>query len=219
MKKRSVKWIVLYCIIGVLFLAGIAMIVRDNVIIAPGYTAPPTQPPATPTPPAPTATPAKDQPVIIYTPEPTPSEPLLPVKIYFTDHEIVCDIEPAGVLESGELEALPSATVAAWTNTSALPGEDGNAILNGHVRWKGKMGHFAILREMEPGEEVVIEFSDGTFRYFTVSTKDVYRLEDFPKEALRADGPARMTLITCLGDYNPDIGTSESRVVVVCHAK
>ena len=29
-------------------------------------------------------------------------------------------------------------------------------------------------------------------------------------------GEPRMTLITCLGDYNSAIGTSESRVVVIC---
>lgn len=69
---------------------------------------------------------------------------------------------------------------------------------------------------MEIGEEVAIEYNDGSVRYFKVRSVDTYYLYELPPTVMGLGGDTRLTLITCLGDFNHDIGTSEHRVVVVC---
>jgi hypothetical protein len=93
--------------------------------------------------PAPTATVAPTLPPEVTpapTPSPTPYVKKIPVRIYFTDHELQADIYPVGVTENNEMDTLDSAQDAAWYQFGPSPGEEGNAIINGHVRWKGEKG-------------------------------------------------------------------------------
>ncbi len=107
----------------------------------------------------------------------------------------------------------------AYPARRAFPGEEGNAILDGHVRWKGKEGYFAKLKEMEIGDEVFIQFADSSVKYFEIVKLETVLLAEFPAEALESGGEARMTLITCLGDYDRSLGTSRSRVIATCKEK
>ncbi|OQB25462.1 MAG: Sortase family protein [Firmicutes bacterium ADurb.Bin182] len=206
----------MYIAIAALLITGTVLTIREYVLIKKPYTPPPTprpEQPRTPAPsPSPGATPAPS-------PSPTPYIKPIPVKIYFTEREIETDIVKVGILENGEMGTVDDAKLAAWLEEGPAPGESGNALINGHVRWKGTKGYFSILKEMKIGEEVVIEFEDGSAKAFEAVSIDIYKLDDIPDEVLNLGGETRMTLITCLGDYNPDIGTSESRVVVVCKPK
>ena len=80
----------------------------------------------------------------------------------------------------------------------------GAALLSGHVNWEGRRGPFDELWRMRDGDQVsVVDASGGRW---------VYRVDDVvtvPKEALPAqaarwfvqDGPHRLVLVTCGGDY------------------
>ncbi len=213
-KRPGFIWTLLYILVGAVFLTGVYLILREYVLFPAPYVAPPT--------PAPTATIAPTLPpqvTPVPTPSPTPYVKKIPVRIYFTDHELQADIYPVGVTENNEMATLDSAKDAAWYQFGPSPGEEGNAIINGHVRWKGEKGTFSILKEMSVGEEIVIEFDDGGFKYFTVDTLDTYLLDEVPASVMDLKGESRMTLITCLGDYDRDLGTSRSRVVAVCREK
>ncbi len=214
--KSRAFWVVMYVLIAALLLGGIYMVAREYILFPSKYEAPPTPAPAEPPTPAPTlapsATPAP-------TPEPTPYVKPIPLRIYFTAHKLQCDIYPVGVTEDNAMDTIDSAKDAAWYQYGPAPGEQGNALINGHVRWSGEKGTFSILKEMEVGEEVVIEFEDGTFKYFEAVSIDTYLLDEVPPEVMELDGESRMTLITCLGDYDTSIGTSRSRVVAVCKEK
>lgn len=197
--KKTMRWgICLICV--ALLIVGGALIFMDNVIVPPEPYAPP-----------PSKTPSSGK------EGSEPTEPTQPVKIYFTERELMCEIQPVGMEDTGEIGSIRSASIAAWYEDGAIPGQEGNAIINGHVRWKGKKGTFSILKDLANGEKVAIEFQDGSVKYFAVDTVDIYRLDDFPTDVLEPGGDARLTLITCLGDYNSTIGTSESRVVAVCY--
>lgn len=216
LKKSRPFWALMYILTGALFLGGLFMILREYVLLPTPYEPPPApaatlQPTAAPTL-EPSATPAP-------TPVPTPYVKKIPVRIYFTEFERQADIYPVGVAKDGSMATLDSAFDAAWYEFGPSPGEDGNALLNGHVRWKGSLGTFSLLREMELESEAVIEFDDGTFKYFEAVKHDVYLLDDIPPEVMDLEGESRMTLITCKGDFDRKLGTSRSRVVVVFKEK
>lgn len=212
MSKSKVFNLILWIASAALAIAGITLIINQYVLIKAPYTPPPTPVPTVAPTPALTSAPSA---TLQATPSPTPYVKLVPVKIYFTERDIVCDIVPVGVVD-GAMDTVDDAKLAAWLTDSASPGDPGNSIINGHRTWKKVMGYFSELKNMVPGEEIAIELEDGSVRYFEVTTNDVYHIDRCPISVMELGGETRLTLITCLGDYNTAIGTSESRIVVVC---
>ncbi|MEA5366538.1 class F sortase [Amycolatopsis sp., V23-08] len=92
---------------------------------------------------------------------------------------------------------------AAWWGAK-LGADRGAALLSGHVNWEGQRGPFDELWRMRDGDDVsVVDARGGRW---------VYRVDDvvtLPKETLPAqaarwfgqDGPHRLVLVTCGGDY------------------
>ncbi len=213
LNKRWVR-VALYMIIAALFLGGLLITVRQNVLFQTDYEAPPTPAPTVAPTPAPTVE-------AVVTPSPTPYVKPVPTKIYFTDYEISAEVVPVGVTD-GAMETLDSAEDVAWLGSGVGPGEPGNALLNGHVTWKKKAGTFSILRDkLKAGDEIAFTYLDGSTRYFTVTTVETYLIDEFPPEYLDLDigGAPRVTMITCLGDWDQALGTSRSRVVAVAVPK
>jgi sortase A len=73
---------------------------------------------------------------------------------------------------------------------TALPGETGNSAIGGH-----RDTHLAFLRDVAPGEEIVIERRDGTRRRYRVDWTQV--LDKRETWVLDDAGPTRLTLVTC----------------------
>ena len=169
----------------------------------------------------------------VATPEPTPYVKKIPVMMYFTGREISFPVETVGIVpytdskgrevkaEDGStvytMGTVDSEKVSAWLDASASPGEYGNAIFNGHVSWKKVAGVFSVLPKMEEGEEIIVEYDDGSTMTFTVTNVDIYGIDDVPETVMAYDtGDSRMTLITCYGEsWNSGLGTRNQRCVVV----
>ena len=216
LKNSKAFWAVIYVLIAAMLLGGIYMVAREYIWIPGPYVPPPTPAPTIAATPVPTMAPS-DTPLV--TPSPTPYVQKIPTRIYFTAYERQADIFPVGITEDGAMDTLDSAKDSAWYQFGPSPGEPGNAILNGHVKWKGELGTFSILKEMKVGDEIVIEYDDGSFKYFEVTNLDTYLLDKIPSSVMDLSGESRTTLITCLGDYDRHLGTSRSRVVAVCKEK
>lgn len=213
LNKRWIR-IGLYMVIAALFLGGLLITIRQNVIFQPDYVAPPTPQPTAPPTPAPSAkTTALPSP----SPSPTPYEKPIPVKIYFPAYKLSADIHVVGI-KDGAMDTLDSAADVAWLGVGPAPGEEGNAQLNGHVTLDGVAGTFMALRDkLKLGDEVVIEFIDGRIQSFSITLLETHGIDAFPAKFLELDvgGEPRITMITCQGDFDRDIGTSRSRVVAV----
>ena len=216
--KKSLRNTILTCISIALVLFAAIIVLRQYVYLPGKYEAPPT--------PAVTETP-------VATPEPTPYVKKIPVMMYFTGREISFPVETVGIVpytdskgrevkaEDGStvytMGTVDSEKVAAWLDASASPGEYGNAIFNGHVSWKKVAGVFSVLPKMEEGEEIIVEYDDGSTMTFTVTNVDIYGIDDVPETVMAYDtGDSRMTLITCYGEsWNSGLGTRNQRCVVV----
>ena len=104
-----------------------------------------------------------------------------------------------------------------WYRFGPRPGDPaGSTVLSGHVdsAEQGK-GAFFRLRELEPGDPVVVRSSDGrTWRYRVVSR------EEWPKSEVPLDrifarsGAARLTLVTCGGGFREDIRSYKDNIAV-----
>jgi sortase (surface protein transpeptidase) len=117
------------------------------------------------------------------------------------------ELFPIGLGEDGELLA-PSgdqAHLPAWFDGSPTPGEDGPAVIEGHVTWSGEPSIFFELGALGTGDRVEVEREDGTVATFEVYDAARYPKDEFPTVDVygRTDGP-ELRLITCAGDLDED---------------
>jgi sortase (surface protein transpeptidase) len=74
----------------------------------------------------------------------------------------------------------------------------------------------AVLREAEPGDEVVVTDAAGAATRWRVTARELLDKQALPVEVLfRRDGPPRLTLVTCGGPFLPEVGGYRDNVVVV----
>ncbi|MGY1650052.1 class F sortase [Geodermatophilus sp. SYSU D01119] len=124
-----------------------------------------------------------------------------------------------GLDAAGALEAPADSSLAGWYADGPVPGETGPAVVAGHVDSTEGPAVFFRLRELAPGDEVLVDRSDGTTARFTVT-----RVERHPKDAFPTDavyGPtadAQLRLVTCGGAFDRAVRSYEDNVVVFARA-
>ncbi len=73
---------------------------------------------------------------------------------------------------------------------SPAPGEAGTSIIAAH-----RDTHFAFLRDIAPGDEVVVERADGSLAYFRVTHTEIVHAQ---RSGIQPEGgPARLAMVTC----------------------
>ena len=158
-----------------------------------------------------TATPAPDT---ALAPAPAPVSPV--VRVNIPRIAVDAGIVTLGVDPNGTMQAPATPTDAAWYRFSAKPGQVGNVVMAGHVDYLNYgPAVFYRLRELKPGDEIVLDVEDG--RRFTYKVASVGAYEDLPQAVADAVGPTStesVTLITCTGDFNRATGQYDRRLVV-----
>ena len=222
---------VLYCISAALILTGVFIILRsettlftknstgdpvatfppDDIIVMDG--APTPQSTAAPTQAAedPSAQPPD------YPPPTEAPQPLAPVAIHFVGHDVSCSVQPVGLTDDGVMDTVPSHNIVGWYMYGAAPNEHGNCIIAGHNRYHGQMGSFSLLHNgLAVGDRITVDLEDGSSRFYRVATLNTYLYSEVPGAVMALGGTDRLTLITCLGDFDYDLQMSRSRVIAVC---
>jgi LPXTG-site transpeptidase (sortase) family protein len=123
-------------------------------------------------------------------------------------------VRPVGLEPDGQME-IPDETEIGWYQYGATAGQPGATVLAAHVSWNRTNGPFARLGSVEPGEQVEVTLDDGTVRRYVVTERAVYGKLELPRERLwRTSGDETLVLITCGGDYNPEIRRYRENIVV-----
>lgn len=92
------------------------------------------------------------------------------------------------VLEDASARSL--AYGPAHVSGTAMPGQDGNAVLVAH-----RDTHFAFLRDVHIGDAIGVEGANGAAAHYRV--REVGVLEQHETRVLDATGASQLTLITC----------------------
>jgi LPXTG-site transpeptidase (sortase) family protein len=123
-------------------------------------------------------------------------------------------VRPVGLEFDGQME-IPDETEIGWYQYGATAGQPGATVLAAHVSWNRTQGPFARLGSVEPGEQVEVTLDDGTVRRYQVTERVVYGKSELPRERIwRNTGDETLVLITCGGDYNPEIRRYRENIVV-----
>jgi LPXTG-site transpeptidase (sortase) family protein len=123
-------------------------------------------------------------------------------------------VRPVGLEPDGQME-IPDETEIGWYQYGATAGQAGATVLAAHVAWNRTQGPFARLGAVGPGEQIEVALDDGSVRRYEVTERAIYGKLELPRERLwRNTGDETLVLITCGGDYNPEIRRYRENIVV-----
>ena len=120
-----------------------------------------------------------------------------------------------GLLDDGTLEVPPDGSLAGWYDGGPTPGEQGPAVLAGHVDWTTGPAVFYDLDTLVVGDEVHVSRADATVARFRVTDVQQYPKDEFPTDLVYGDlDHAGLRLITCGGAWDADTQHYEDNTVV-----
>ena len=138
------------------------------------------------------------------TPTPRASRPILPpTRLHIPSIGVNARVVLA------DNDNLPRFKGVGWYLGTGYPGFRGNVVLFGHLN--GEYETFARLAEAAPGDEVIVEAMEKSYRYLVRESTVV------PREAVEVLAPTRdyrLTLITCTGEFYPATRDYSHRLVV-----
>ncbi len=125
-------------------------------------------------------------------------------------------IEQVGVNAQGNMDTPQNPNNTAWYAPGARPGQQGNAVIAGHVDYHG-IGPvvFWKLNTLVVGTEVFVTDDQGQRRRFTVTAVEIYPVEAAPLQQIFGGTSAtNLNLISCIGDFDPGSASYDKRIVV-----
>ncbi len=117
---------------------------------------------------------------------------------------------------TGDMGVPTNFTNVAWYNGGPVPGEPGNAVIDGHLDGKSvPEAVFYNLGSLKPGDVVeVVDTGGKTLQFRVVDTK-TYDYTASTTDIFSGDASkSRLNLITCAGDWIKSQGLYNKRVVV-----
>jgi Sortase domain len=127
----------------------------------------------------------------------------LPARVAVPRLGISSGLQRLHLRKNGELQSPSAWTEAGWYAEGTRPGDVGPAVIAGHVDSTLGPAVFYRLREMRPGDKILVTEIGGTVLTFVVSEVRSYPKEDFPTDTVY--GPTalpELRLVTCSGEFD-----------------
>jgi Sortase domain len=149
--------------------------------------------------PAGTAVPAP----VIVTPPPRPAVPARPLTVSIPAIGVTSSLLPLHLDAAGALVPPPDFGHAGWYTGGPAPGDQGPAVIAGHVDSRAGPAVFFELRDLRPGDLVTVTRSDRHTARFRVTQVERYPKNAFPRLKVYQPTPdPTLRLITCGGSFD-----------------
>lgn len=164
---------------------------------------------------APTA--VADHPARVYAARlPLPASP--PVRIDVGSIGLHAKVVPRGLVD-GAVDPPPYSTpeVAGWYRDGPTPGQNGAALIVGHVDTETRAAVFYALSTVRKGALVAVTRADGTVAEFSVEAVEVVEKDRFDADRVYGTGDTdrpELRLITCGGTFDRAKQAYSANVVV-----
>lgn len=121
-----------------------------------------------------------------------------------------------GLEPDGSMALNERADTAAWYKFGAVPGDrTGGALIAAHAAsYVDGVGPFSRLVKLQKGDEVTVTMADGSDVPFTVVKLEQVSKQVVDYEAITADSPGMLILVTCGGNWDPQIRHYDDNVIV-----
>lgn len=147
--------------------------------------------------------------------QPAAATSVLPKTLVIPDINVATSFVTIGKQTDGTMDVPKSYDVSGWYRYSPLPGEIGPAVIVGHVDSKEGPAVFWRLRELKPGQLIVINRTDGKTAKFKVTNVEQFDQDQFPTERVYGNiDYAGLRVITCGGWFERSIQRYSHNTVV-----
>lgn len=120
-----------------------------------------------------------------------------------------------GLDAEGRLTAPEDFARAGWFVNGPAPGAPGPAVIVGHVDSRQGPAVFFRVRELKPGDEILVPRADGSTARFLVDAVRQYPKDAFPAdEVYGATADAQLRVITCGGSFDRSVRSYRDNIVV-----
>lgn len=129
--------------------------------------------------------------------------------------KVQANVDQVGLSKDGKV-GVPSGTEdVAWYKDGVMPGQKGNAVIDGHVdSYKGPAVFFN-LKNLKKNDKVYVVDQNGKKHTFKVVKIESYPTGHAPLQTVFGyTNQPMLNLITCTGTYQQSKGTHDHRLVV-----
>ena len=144
-----------------------------------------------------------------------PSSP--PTRLVIPGLGVDATVNDVGVQDDGAMVIPAEPTSVGWYRYGSAPGDpEGNTVIAGHVATREDgPGALAALRGAKPGMRVTVTTADGTTHRYEVVGRELVVKKALPVDEIFArQGKPLLVLITCGGEYLPELRSHRDNVVV-----
>lgn len=171
-----------------------------------------------PEPPAPAASPGGN-PADSFESSTTYETVALPVRLRIPALHVDSKVVGLGLQSDGAVEVPASASVAGWFDGGPRPGQDGPAVILGHVDAKAGPGIFLHLHKVRKGTVVEVDRADGSTVTFTITRVSRVAKTRFPTDLVYAPSlDPTLRLVTCGGAFDRSRGSYRDNVIAYAEA-
>lgn len=126
-----------------------------------------------------------------------------PVRIRIPSIGVDSKLIDLGLQKDGSVAVPEAVDVAGWYDRGPRPGQDGPAVVLGHVDSRESEGIFFDLVNLPKGAEIRVDRADGTSARFTVTHIDKVPKTRFPTDLVYAPSlDPTLRLVTCGGSFD-----------------
>lgn len=188
----------------------VALAVLTALVLVPGFAADGGPPPTLPVTPAPLP------------PATMLSAPAVgrsvPVSLSIPAIGVRTRVDPVGLNADQTVEVPTDFAKAGWFRLGPSPGQQGSAVILGHVDSDTGPALFYQLRMLRPRDRVTVTLADGTLVRFAVDAVNTYANSDFPAERIYGPhGGSTLQLVTCGGAFDQRTDRYTANVVAWTH--
>ncbi|HEY7048661.1 MAG TPA: class F sortase [Jatrophihabitantaceae bacterium] len=141
-----------------------------------------------------------------------------PMRLRVPAIDVDTALQSLRLMPDGSLQSPSAWQTAGWYAGGVRPGAVGPAVIAGHVDSTSGPAVFYRLRELRPGDRVVVQQRDGRSLTFVVDGLARYPKADFPAQLVYGPAPVpELRLITCSGDFDVQAHSYLDNLVVSAH--
>ena len=141
-------------------------------------------------------------------------EGIIPERLSIPSIGVEADALQLGVTANGEMDVPSTIDEVSWFEPGYKPGENGRAVIAGHVDGIDGPAIFWDLAELKAGDEIIIEGEESRliFKVYAMESVEL-NLADVDSVFGYRSSP-ELVLITCSGEFDHNRGTRKERLIV-----
>lgn len=137
-----------------------------------------------------------------------------PARLVIASINVNATVEARGLDSNRNMETPTDFREVAWYKLGPVPGQPGNALINGHVNWWTGDAVFTRLGRIRVGDDITVVRADGVAVHFKVTGSHVVAANARIASLFAPSSAATLTLITCTGVWNPLTQSDTQRLLV-----